>query len=364
LIASHVRDRAADWFPEVDRPSLRVTVLANRPKSSLYGVHVRPDGNDPQIFAKVRHDRERPGAVGSTRPEPRPRLHAVPTTAAEYTRLEYSGLRSIEDAFASAEVGFAAAVHPFEALPDDGLLLMAYVRGRTLRDSLLTRARWNRLRSGPADIAMMWRLAGRWLRHFHDVASFPSRPEHQSSRAEASSLCLAYGRYLSDRLRAPDVDDLASTAAALAAQALPERLPLVVGHGDFAPRNVFDADGKVAVFDPMPRWQVPPYEDIGRFLIGLRLVGPQMYTVGAALSRSDIDRREREFLSGYYGDGAVPWPAVRWYQILILLDKWAATVESGRRSRLGRVGLGLANRYARAEAMRLLASLRSVTGRQ
>ena len=38
---------------------------------------------------------------------------------------------------------------------------------------------------------------------------------------------------------------------------------MAVGHGDYAPRNLFvDRSGRVTVIDPMPRWVVPRVEDI------------------------------------------------------------------------------------------------------
>jgi hypothetical protein len=173
-----------------------------------------------------------------------------------------------------------------------------------------------------------------------------------------ASLHLQYGRYLGGSLCDASVEKLARAAGEMAAAVLPDSLPLVVGHGDFAPRNVLLANaGPLVVLDPMPRWRVPRFEDIARFTVGMRLVAPQIYSLGGAFSRRDLDRREAHFLSGYHGDEPIPADAIRSYQALIMLDKWAALVDSQRvgQSRVRRGFFRAFNQYLLREASRLLA---------
>jgi aminoglycoside phosphotransferase (APT) family kinase protein len=358
IIANRIAERCSEWFPEIEKPVVRFDPPRIRPKGSLYAVRLGVEDPAPRILAKVRHD-DPSGPEPSPRPNPRPRLHAAPATAQEYTRLEYGGLRAIEHAVRD-DGPEIAAVRALDVLPEDGVVIMEFVRGRTLRHALLADSRLRspvarrRARSAPLSA---WRTAGRWLRRFHDLAEFAERPASQATRDEVASLYLQYGRYLGGRLGDPTVEKMAGAASEVAAAVLPDRLPLVVGHGDFAPRNVLLVDkGPLAVLDPMPRWRVPPFEDIARFTVGMRLVAPQIYSLGGAFSRSDLDRREAYFLTGYHGGEPIPAQAIRSYQALILLDKWAALVGSQRvdQSRVRRGVFWAFNRYLLREASRLL----------
>lgn len=361
VIAGRVAERSAEWFPHLHFPTVRVSTLSARPKCSLYVVRLGDDSRAPRILAKVRRDSPSgaPGAdIGG-----RPRLHAVPTSAAEYTTLEYSGLCSILNVFGSSDPAFGV-IRPLDYLPEEAAILMDYLPGRTLRDAFIsesrlmvgTRAGGRRRTTGAA-----WHSAGAWLRRFHDSAPGASLPVQQPTRYDVIDRFHDYHAFLSRRLGSAKSVDIALQGAELAASSLPECLPLVVGHGDFAARNMFAGDaGRITVFDPMPRWLLPRYEDLGRFTIGLRLLGLQLSSHGAAYSRDHLNRRESDFLSGYFVDGDMPSAQVRCYQLLILLDKWAALVEAQARSRGWRARLRATSvlpvhEYIGREARRLLA---------
>jgi hypothetical protein len=168
----------------------------------------------------------------------------------------------------------------------------------------------------------------------------------------------AYAQFLTDRLGPRSVRELAARGAELATLTLPDSLPTAVGHGDYAPRNVFRLpDGRVTVFDPLARWAVPTYEDLCRFLVNVRLMGLQLHTHGAAYSADWVESLERDVLRGYRAEGGdAPEPALRCYELLILLDKWSALVDlsGGVRGRLRRGSLSAASGYLRGQAGRLL----------
>jgi hypothetical protein len=137
---------------------------------------------------------------------------------------------------------------------------------------------------------------------------------------------------------------------------LPRELPLAVGHGDFAPRNMLLRQGRLAVIDPLPRWQVPVYDDLCRFLVGLRLIGEQVHTHGLAFGSDTLDALEEAAIAAYLGADAQR-AALRAYQLLILMDKWTAMLDSPRRDLRGRVvrrSATLADHRVRREAERLL----------
>jgi hypothetical protein len=121
------------------------------------------------------------------------------------------------------------------------------------------------------------------------------------------------------------------------------------------------ADGRIAVFDPMPRWLVPRSEDLCRFLVSLRMQGLTLLTRGWSEGARRLDRRERLVIDGYRADEPLPMPQLRCYQLLITLDKWSALLTAprpgGRRtvsSRVRDASVLMSSDYFRSEARRLL----------
>ena len=115
-------------------------------------------------------------------------------------------------------------------------------------------------------------------------------------------------------------------------------------------------DRRLTVIDPMPRWKVPVYDDLARFLVGLRLIGLQVHTHGLAFGANTLDALEEASVAAYVGSDADRRP-LRAYQLLILMDKWTAMLDNPRRDlqgRLARRSALLADHRVRAEAERLL----------
>lgn len=362
-IEERVCARAQAWFPELGAaPQAALSLLSARPRCSLYVVHLVGDDSTRRVLAKVRRGEPDHGRA-PTRP-PRPRLRTVSAGVGELTELEYEGLARIHGWVEAGHSSFRA-VRPLDHLPAESVVIMDYVTAPTLRQAFIDESRLAVVRRSPRRGAppSAWRNAGAWLRGFHDLSDGRARPARQSRRPEVVERFHAYGDFLTERLGPHPVGDLAGVGARLASELLPERLTLCVGHGDYVPRNMFvDTTGRVTVFDPMPRWRVPVLEDVCRFVVGMRLSGLQVNSHGAAYGRRGLDRREDMFLSGYFGADQVPYAQVRCYQLLILLDKWSALVDSavGRSGRLARARAALmrpANAYASREARRLVALL-------
>jgi hypothetical protein len=358
-IERRVLESACHWFPDRVKPAtVRLRQLSSRPRSLLYAVHLDDHGS-PQVLAKVR--RRQPGAGDEAGPGARPRLAADPLGDDELTALEYSGLRDIFATFGTSDASFRA-IRPLDHLEAENTILMEYLDACTLRQTLLAQSRLPPRRRPAADPlgGRMWWLAGSWLRTFQRSLPHEDLAPRQQRRVDVVERFGAYDEFLTGRLGARSFGDLARRGAELAAAVLPERLPMAVGHGDYAPRNVFTGpDGRLTVFDPMPRWAVPCYEDLCRFLVGMRLVGLQIHTHGLAYARPDLERREQEVISGYFGADEVPLAPLRAYQLLIMLDKWSALVDSdqrGWRPRLRTSSVEIASGYLRTEARRLLSA--------
>jgi hypothetical protein len=355
-ILRSVTEHAQEWFPEAGpRPTVHLRQLVNRPRAALYAVHL--DGSPrPQVLAKVRRDSL--GGVGGGWAGRRPRLTAEPLPTSEMVALEHAGLRAIAAMIGPGHPSLAA-VRPLAHLADVDTILMDYVDATTLRSVLLGQSRLPGRRSTSARPATddLWRAVGAWLRSFQGAMPAETLTARQSTRDEVVERFTAYEAFLVDRLGRRALGDGACRGGELAARVLPERLSLAVGHGDLAPRNVFVLpDDRVAVFDPMPRWAVPRFEDLSRFLVGTRLLGLQLHTHGAAFSEDSMARRERQLIDGYAGAEPLPMAELRCVQLLVTLDHWSALVDTaaaGPRGRLRAVSARLATGYLRRETRRI-----------
>ncbi|MBA3232552.1 MAG: phosphotransferase [Propionibacteriales bacterium] len=338
--------------------TITLRALSVRPQCALYVGTVGGGSGVSTLVAKVRG--HGPSWRGDLQSRGRPRLRRGSATASELTTLEYGGLRNIYTTFGMSHPEFGV-VRPLGHLVEESTILMDYVEASTLREVFMAESRL-RLSSRSAlrteATRDVWRRAGAWLRMFHQSTSEQSAPASQSNRQDVIDLFHAYHDFLSTRLGTRAVGDIARRGAVLAASVLPEQLPLVVGHGDYAPRNMFvSSRGRLSVFDPMPRWKIPCYEDVCRFLVALRLLGLQVHTHGAAYSQHELERRESDVIAAYFAPDAAPLDQLRCYQLLILLDKWSAVIDSsnqGWRPRLQTASMRLASGYLRRQAQRLI----------
>jgi hypothetical protein len=360
-IVQRVIERADEWFPGVGaRPPVTLRRLAERPRAVLYVADVG-EGTDRRtlVLAKVRR-----GWSGAVEQEgARPRLSPDLLPASEQTALEFAGLTTIHEMFGNGSPHFGA-VRPLDHLADDDTILMDYVDAPTLRAVLARSHRLSAQRRRPPHHRGedAWRRAGTWLRSFQERMPGDGLPARQASRDDIVDRFDAFGSFLIGRLGARAAGDAARAGARLAADVLPERLPLAVGHGDYAPRNVFlTRDGRLTVFDPLFRWRVPRHEDLSRFLVAARLQAVQVHTRGLAYGAAGLDRRERAVIEGYCGGSderrALRLAELRCLQLLITLDRWSALVDSpsrGWHARMRKASVHGASDCFREETGRLL----------
>lgn len=360
VILEAVAAGADQWFPTLQgRPEVSLRPLSMRPRCSLYTVRLATGGTTHTVLAKVRR-----GGVSEGEKTPgvaRPRLRSEQAGVAELTALEYAGLRAIHQRVGSGQARFGS-VRPLDHLPEQSTILMDFVGQPTLRARFIAESRLavvgRSARRRPPDVA--WHNAGAWLRGFHDAEPMRPVPARQQARDDVLDRFAAFGDFLGPRVGAGVLGDTAIRAGEAAADVLPRTFPMAVGHGDFVVRNMFaDERGRITVFDPMPRWLAPRFEDLCRFLVGMRLLGLQLHSRGLAYGQSALDHRESLFVSGYYGAEPIPRAQMRSYQLLILLDKWSALVDTTTpappwRSPLRVAALASASRYIGAEARRLL----------
>jgi hypothetical protein len=368
-IVQRVTERADEWFPGVGgRPLVTLRRLAERPRAVLYAVDVgEGTGRRPLVLAKVR----RGWSDAAEQAGARPRLAPDLLPASEQTAIEFAGLTAIHRMFGDGDPDFGA-VRPLDHLTADDIILMEYVDAPTLRAVLARSHRLSSQRRRPPHHRGedAWRRAGTWLRSFQERMPGDGLPARQASRDDVVDRFDAFGSFLTGRLGARAAGDAARVGARLAADVLPERLSLAVGHGDYAPRNVFlSGDGRLTVFDPLFRWRVPRHEDLSRFLVAARLQAVQVHTRGLAYGAAGLDRRERAVIEGYCDDSddgpAVQLAELRCLQLLITLDRWSALVDSpsrGWHARVRKASLHRASDCFRDETRRLLRLVESDPG--
>ena len=351
------------WFPELDARRVRARVLSTgaRARCFLYRMELDDGRVRRVVVVKVRHSLAHLRL--RDRFNERPVLNPERTMSDEDTaRREYDGLQTIAEALRRGDERFGV-LRPLAWLPGQSAIVMHLVQEPTLRHRLLETSR-TRLRPGPAMDETAWSNAGAWLRIFHDHGTRLMLPPRIETRGQVAKMYGAYADFLLQRTGASScLVDLKESAAELAGS-LPAELPLSPGHGDFVANNMFaGAAGRVTVFDPLIRWRVPRYQDLGTLTVGIRIVPSQAMTQGLTIAQRELERYEDAVLRGYFGSEEVPLRAVRAYQLLVLLDRWSDLVSKqiahGRvRPRLHELRVLLASRHCRREARRLLLLLR------
>ena len=367
-VATEAAGRAATWFPELEHGPVRTRVVAGQARARCFLYRLALDDGVARrlVVVKVRHSR--PQLRMRDQHQDRPVLAPERTMPdRETARLEYEGLSRIVEAFSTPDPRFGL-LRPLAWIPDHAAIVMDLVEQPTLRTAALAASRLHPRRSRPVDEAA-WRNVGAWLRTFQDRVPSAGLPARVESAAEVAGRYGDYADFLRGRVGpSPLLATLRASAHELAEAALPTHLPLRTGHGDFVAHNMFVApDSRITVFDPLPRWRVPAYQDLATLTVGLRVVPAQATSQGFALPRHDLDRYEAALLQGYFGNEPVPLAAVRAFQLLVLLDRWAAMVSKqvtrgGVRPlvRVARVRLG--SMHHRREAERLHRELVGLSG--
>ncbi len=240
------------------------------------------------------------------------------TDQSDRVQLEYEALRTVEARVAEVGDPRFVAVRPLGVLPESNVLVMEAFDGEPLHRFLVRRPFRSRAALAPSILA---RATGRWLRILHDTPS--STQVRQGTREDVVDAFAAFGSYLAAEKVSPHLDEFIEVGIA-SARRLPDPLPTVITHGDFAPRNILvDGSGRMAVIDLLLRWQAPAFEDIAGFLVALQTSRANAATRGLLFGRT-IERLEPAFLTGYYGSEPVPRNAIRVYELLLVLDKWSA----------------------------------------
>ncbi len=306
------RARRFSWIHEfaIGCKTRRHVVLVKVPRSTLTA---------EQYAQRAVWDRLRPGG-----------LVPLPLHAAKY-RLEHAALCAIEQHFHSLNDRRFETIRVLDRLDFEGGIVMERSPFPTLKH-LAASDPAPAAGRGTARRAPLFRNAGAWLREFHAITPLDHSVTRQAERCDFIDSLRRLAALLSPNDRnAGFLQDVTHKAAAIARDVLSESLPLVTGHGDFAPHNILVGPlGQVVGFDTLARWRVPVYEDIGYFLGLINSTWPQIISRGMLSDRRTVACCEREFLRGYFEPHSVPMTTVRLFEIQSALVKWASRVQSCR----------------------------------
>jgi hypothetical protein len=352
VIEQHLRANAAAYWTGVRGDvTVHVRPARRRAASRHYAARLSWSGGTRSVVVKVAVEYSH----GRTPDETPPRLWDYPAPATR-SKHEYQALRRIERHLTATGDPRFRPLRALDHIEPIGGLILEQLEGQTLR-SLLRRASRLDPRPAPRKVWGALEETGAWLRMFRDMpveGALVLRPERADFIALARRFCDYLGKYLDGaKLPVTLADELESAAGAM----LDEQLPLAAAHGDFAHDNVLIDRGRVVVLDTCSRWQAPIYEDIAYFLVGLRNRRIQVLTLGAAFSPAQLESFGQAFLRGYFGSPETP-TALRLYEVLLLLEKWAAEVARSRRGGSGRaLARPLVNAWYRTQLRRAMAAL-------
>lgn len=178
-----------------------------------------------------------------------------------------------------------------------------------------------------SDVAMRAAHAlGAWAKAFHETTRLDHAVRHMDSRDDVSALADRLIHSIGDSELArwqPRIAD--------ALRGLPDDMPIGPTHGVLRANNVFvDQLGAVAVFDTSADALSPPHLDLARLVVDLELAAVRPSIRSGGRRRSWAAELAKAAVDGY-GNNAPSVSERRLFEMIVLLDQWAAI--STRRSR-------------------------------
>lgn len=330
----YLQETASTYFENLKSGNLSIKHNGSdmRPASHFYRFSLGSNGCKYHVLVKVPLLRKRtynevlvPGGQGTIE---RPRISPI-TTQEIKPELEFTALSEIFEYFNSLDDPRFGAIRVLEYVEEEDAILMEEVPLPTLNQLFL---RASRLWFSPSleSLEASFRNSGAWLRLFHQMTKAENIPTRHTKRSEFINSIAEFIDYLGFHLNEQEYFDFVGrTLQNSALRDLPESLPIGLSHGDFAMRNILvGLNSRVTVLDTLARWRSPILEDIGYFLVGLKTARLLVFTYGLAFSTDRLERYRREFLSGYFHKGPIPYSMVRLFESQALLDKWSARLSA------------------------------------
>lgn len=304
--------------PAVD-PEIALLRLRSRPAARLYWYRIGDHTSSRTLVVKVPGD---PADSSVASESGRPRMLEPPPLDAKYVR-EHLALDLLQRHFSGLDDPRFGVIPIVGRIDSARAIIMAEIEGRSLNELAPRLSRLDPRRPSPL-LRRAVRSAGAWLREYHQLELEGTLPR-QARREDFVTNVQRYCSHLGAMLSRPGFfDGLAEQLTTAAGRLFPPELPLGLGHGDFAMRNVLvGQSGKIFVFDTTALWRTPVYADLAKFALAIRLSRVQVYSHGAAFSEASLQSVNRWLFDGYYGNEPVPEKRITLYALLLLLDKWS-----------------------------------------
>ena len=300
---------------------VQVTGSVRRPRSQVWFADLVNGQQVTPIVVKLE------ALAAATRYQQLPRLTPMVPASKRFPR-QAEALQAIEREFTNLADPRFVAVRVLKQDAERRILVMRRIPGDELLQQLHAAALpWGT--SARRDLPVFSRMAGQWLRLFHDRVSLPPGIRVYVEPAELLNQAAAW---LSDICP----EDLSWYERVLqriseCAENLPE-LPRAILHGDYWPGNILASDKQIGVIDVLGWAEGPAWLDISYYLLYLRAVNRQVWLHNLAWSNEFLEKAEDEFLAGYFGEEAID-PQVRcFFQAFALLAKWSRNAETLRQS--------------------------------
>ena len=215
---------------------------------------------------------------------------------------------------------------PLALLTEHAAIVMEWITEPSLERPLL----WRQLARGERDDLI--RAAGRWLRQYHDGASFGRRPM-RPARELAILVERLQRRNGVSGIAEFGADFLALYKALEAASPKIENelVTIATQHGDYTPKNVLHGPMRTVGIDIHGAGRGHVLHDICRFLLRLEAdaIRASPRSAVGPLGVHPLDCAA--FLSGYLRPGeSLPDRAFLFSQLLALLIRWAALTRPGQ----------------------------------
>jgi hypothetical protein len=363
-VSRHINSNALKYYPSLDRadPEVRLISEQHRSSSSLYRFEVVNHVVRHNVLAKGIDLANNPKRGEITGINSRPRLAPGPTDYRVKPWLEFTALKAIYEYFEKLSNASLGAIRVLDFIQNTQTIVMDEHRDPSLRSLFAKTNRLNHLRGRAPDLRRAFFNAGAWLKAYSTlpkVENVITRLPHREDFNESVIIFTGFlGRIFGDTSFFQRVEKIVIAAAE---EFMPCHLPLSLGHGDYAMRNILVGENdRVTAFDTCAKWKVPIYEDIAYFLVQLETNGLQIISQGFAIHAKTVAAYQREFLAGYFGETHIPIEVIRLFQIQSLLDSWSSQVSINIRQHGGlkmlyqKLYLALLNRRYRTIMARLL----------
>lgn len=361
IFLEHILSRAPHYFPSLASGKYDVQLLSKqvRPSAVLYRFKVGNEANIHSVFVKVPlrlSENSQNNGSAYEKPQLFPK-----TESNEMHWLHYTALKSIYDYFTSLDKEQLGAIRVLDYLPQYYAVFTEESSDPKLRDLFFGE---NHLRFpfGHAGLSSAFQNVGIWLRMYHTMPKDQDVKVRHQYRNDYIEAITTLTEFLAKTLKSESFfKETTSRLIDMAHETLPESLPLGLGHGDFAMRNILvGPNSRVTVLDTFARWRTPVYEDIGYLLNDLKMSSPQVVSQGLAFSLKQLATYEQAFLIGYFGQEPIPYPEIRLYEALAMLDKWSSKIARSYQQPnsikiVGRLNIKLTSQYFRRKVKSLLA---------